>query len=223
MATAIGAVLAFAVGVGISPIPVIAVILVLFSERRRVNGPAFLAGWLAGLSAVVAALYLLATALGIGTDPATESGESWLKVGLGVLLLGAAAHKWRGRPRGDDVPSPPKWMAGVARFTPVKAAALGGALSANPKNLVLALGAAGSLAETTPTTVEATVALAVFVLVGSALVISAVGYDLVGGARARSTLDEVKGWMSLHNTAVMAVLYLVFGAVLISQGLGLRG
>jgi hypothetical protein len=38
-------VLPFAVRVAISPVPIIAVILVLFSARARVNGPAFLAGW----------------------------------------------------------------------------------------------------------------------------------------------------------------------------------
>ena len=42
MGQAIGEVLPFAVGVAISPVPIIAVILVLFSARARVNGPAFL-------------------------------------------------------------------------------------------------------------------------------------------------------------------------------------
>ncbi len=31
----------------------------------------------------------------------------------------------------------------------------------------------------------------------------------------------MKEWMTEHNAAVMAVLFLVFGVVLISQGIGL--
>ncbi len=45
MTPGISAVLTFAIGVAISPVPIIAVILVLFSRGARVNGPAFLAGW----------------------------------------------------------------------------------------------------------------------------------------------------------------------------------
>ena len=37
----IGEVLTFAIGVAISPVPIIAVILMLFSQRARVNGPVF--------------------------------------------------------------------------------------------------------------------------------------------------------------------------------------
>ena len=32
-------------------------------------------------------------------------------------------------------------------------------------------------------------------------------------------LEGWKGWLSAHNDAVMAALFLVFGVVLISQGL----
>ena len=46
MGQAIGQVLPPAVGVGLSPIPIVAVIVMLVTPRARVNGPAFLgAGW----------------------------------------------------------------------------------------------------------------------------------------------------------------------------------
>jgi hypothetical protein len=40
-----------AIGIALSPILVIAVLLMLTSRRARVNGPVFVAGWLAGLGA----------------------------------------------------------------------------------------------------------------------------------------------------------------------------
>jgi Sap, sulfolipid-1-addressing protein len=46
----ISEVLTFAVGVAISPVPIIAVILMLFSQRARVNGPLFLLGWVLALA-----------------------------------------------------------------------------------------------------------------------------------------------------------------------------
>ena len=45
MGRGISEVLTFAVGVAISPAAIVAVILMLFSRRARVNGPLFLLGW----------------------------------------------------------------------------------------------------------------------------------------------------------------------------------
>lgn len=52
MGTAIGQVLPFAVGVALSPVPIIAVALMLMSQRARLNGPVFVIGWLVGLAVI---------------------------------------------------------------------------------------------------------------------------------------------------------------------------
>src|SRR3954463_7705543 len=99
MGDAIGQVLSFALGVAISPVPIIAVVLMLATPRGRVNGPAFLGGWLVGL-ALVGTVVLLAASGGRATsagEPATW--VSWLKIGLGALLLLVGVKQWRGRPR----------------------------------------------------------------------------------------------------------------------------
>jgi threonine/homoserine/homoserine lactone efflux protein len=223
MAQAIGAVLAFAVGVGISPIPIVAVILMLFSARARVNGPVFALGWVLGLAVVVSATYLLAGTLDVGTG-SSDDGVSWFKVVLGVLLLSAGARRWRRRPGPGEQAEMPKWMASVDHVGPGRAFGLALLLSVvNPKNLMLALGAGTSLAQTDPSSVEAVVGVIAFVLIGSSVVLIAVGYDLLAGERARTALDSARTWLSTHDDAVMATLFLVFGAVLLSQGLSLRG
>lgn len=222
MAEAIGAVLAYAVGVGLSPIPIVAAILVLFSERAKLNGPLFLLGWILGLTVVLTVVAFLATALDVDTSDGAKDGVSWLRIGLGVLLLVAAGRKWQKRPAAGEVPEMPGWMAGIDRIAPARAFGLAMLLSANPKNLALAVGAGTSLAQLGAGTGEVVVALTVFVVVGSAVVIVAVVYAGIGGDRARSGLDDAKAWLTVNNTAVMAVLFVVFGAVLVSQGLGLR-
>ena len=52
MIHAIGEILPLAIGIAISPLPIIAVILMLTTPKARTNGPAFLAGWLLGLVVV---------------------------------------------------------------------------------------------------------------------------------------------------------------------------
>ena len=64
MAEGISAVLTFAVGVAISPVPIIAVTLILFSQRARVNGSAFLLGWVLAVAVVSGVAYTLAVVFG---------------------------------------------------------------------------------------------------------------------------------------------------------------
>lgn len=222
MGEALGAVLVFAVGVGLSPIPIIAAVLMLFSERAAVNAPLFLAGWLAGLTSLFCAFYLLADALDLAADTGVQDGVSWLRLVVGVLLVVVGARKLQHLPGPEAEPSLPGWMTRLDQVRPSRALGLAVLLSFNPKNLVLGAGAAASLAQLSPSTGQVVVATAVFVGVGSAVTILAVAYDLVGGDRAQVRLDAMKSWLKVHHTAVMATLFLVFGAVLISQGLSLR-
>jgi threonine/homoserine/homoserine lactone efflux protein len=223
MGQGISEVLPFAIGIAISPVPIIAVILMLFSDRARVNGPAFLFGWMAGLAVVGTVVYVVADSANAATDTSASDTVSWGKVALGVLLLGLARRNWAKRPAPGEAAELPKWMATVESMAPGRAFVLAVLLSVvNPKNLVLTVGAAAGLGQIVGlSTGDAIVALAVFVVVSSLAIIFAVGYNAFGGASARKTLEDLKTWMVEHNHAVMAVLLLVFGVVLISKGLGL--
>ena len=122
MGQAIGEFLPAAVGIAVSPIPIVAVVLMLVSARARANGPAFLAGWVVGVAGLGALLLLAAGAVGSDDGGQPASWVSWLKLVLGIALLVLALGQWRGRPRaGADAPTP-KWMDAVDHFTPVKAA-----------------------------------------------------------------------------------------------------
>src|ERR1700754_1936489 len=103
MADAIGQVLSLAVGVAIRPVPIIAVVLMLATPRGRVNGPAFLGGWLLGLAAVGTIVLVASGSAGASQDDgAPATWVSWLKIALGLLLLAVAVKQWRGRPRAGE-------------------------------------------------------------------------------------------------------------------------
>jgi threonine/homoserine/homoserine lactone efflux protein len=219
---AIGQVLAFAVVVAISPIPIVGVVLMLGTPRARANGPAFLAGWVAGLSVVGVVVLLVAKGAGADAEGGTSGGVSWLKIVLGLLLIGLAVRQWRARPRGDRPGELPGWMQAVDDFTATRAAAMGVGLSAvNPKNLLMTVGACVAIVQTGATTADAVVALAVFVLIATLGVGIPLVLFLVAGERAARTLDAMKGWLAAHNNAVMAVLLLVIGAKLLGDGISI--
>ncbi len=222
MGQGISEILPFAVGIAISPVPIIAVILILFSPRARSNGPMFLLGWVLGLAVVSGVVYAITDSADAATDSTASDTVSWVKVGLGVLLLALARRNWAKRPAPGETPPMPKWMAAVDSITPLRAFGLAVLLSVvNPKNLALAVGAAAGLGQLGVSTSDAVVALVVFVVLASVSIAGPVLYALLGGEGARATLDELKSWLSEHNNAVMAVLFLVFGTVLIAKGLDL--
>jgi threonine/homoserine/homoserine lactone efflux protein len=220
MAQGISEVLTFAIGVTISPVPIIAVILMLFSSRANVNGPMFLLGWVVALAVVSGVAYVIADAGNASTSTAATDGVSWVQIVFGVLFLLLAGRSWRNRPAPGTEPEMPKWMAGIDGFAPGKALGLGLLLAGvNPKNLLLAVGAGSALAMIGPSTTEAVVSLIGFVVVGSLTIAGPVVFYLVGGDRAKTHLDSAKGWLVVHNDAVMMVLFLVFGVDLIAKGI----
>jgi len=217
---AISEVLPFAVGVAIVPIPVIAVIVILFSRRARSNGPVFLLGWASGLAVAFGLVFALASAADPSDDSTASDGLSWLRIALGVALLLAGLRSWRKRPAPSATPELPGWMSGIDELTPSRTILLAVFLAAaNPKNLVLIVGAAAGVAQLGVPTGDAVAALVVFVVVGSLSVAAPVCYYLLGGERAKVTLDEVKGWLAANNAVVLTVLFVVFGVVLIANAL----
>jgi hypothetical protein len=225
MSEGISAILTYAIGVAISPTPIIAGILMLFSARARVNGPMFLAGWVVAIGVLSAVAYFLADTGDAATDETASTTIAWGRLAFGVFFLLLAAKQWRSRPAPGVQSEMPKWMAGIDSFSPGKALTLGLLVAgANPKNLLLSLGAGAALAQVGPTTMEALVSWVVFIVVGSITIAGPVVYYLTGGENARATLDAMKQWLAVHNAAVMTVLFLFFGVKLIADALpGLGG
>ena len=220
MGKAISEVIPFAVVVAISPLAVVAIILVLFSARARVNSILFTLGWIVGVAVVGTVIYLLADAGDVSSGGSGSDTSYWLKLVVGVLLVLFAFRHWRKRPASGEDVAQPKWLSSIDTLTPVKTAGLAVLLAAaNPKNLALTLAAGTSLAQAGVSGGEATVGLVVFVVIASIGIIVPVVLYFVGGERAAGILDGWKTWLSIHNTAVMATVLLVIVADVFSQGL----
>lgn len=221
MGNAIGDVLPLALGVTISPIPIIAVILMLLSPKARTNGPAFLVGWVVGLTIVSVVVTALSGSVGLGSGGGGSAVGSLLKILLGLLLIGLAFREWRNRPRPGEQPPLPGWMRAIDSVTAVKALALAVLLSAiNPKNLSLTIAAAVTIAQEGLSSAGATFAIVVFVILASLNIAIPVILYLAGGASAKAALNRLRGWLNANNATVMAVLLLVIGVVLFGKGLG---
>jgi cytochrome c biogenesis protein CcdA len=217
----IGEILPLALVVTISPLNIIPAILLLFTNKPLTNALNFLAGFVGGVALVLVLLISLGSAVNLSTDDGHSTWAGILKLALGVYLLFAAVKKFRGRPRVDGQGSLPKWMDGIASYSPTRALGAGIVLgSLNPKNVVVGLAAAAAIAAGDLSTAQQVLAGAVYVLVAVLGVIAPIVVMISLGDRAPAVLQSWNVWLRQNNATVMSVLFLVFGLVLIGQGIG---
>ena len=92
MRSVIGDLLPLAIGVALSPVPIIAAILMIMSKNAGGAAKGFAVGWVAGILIVTTVVTLLAGSLSdSGDEDPTASSTSWVKIVLGLALLALAA------------------------------------------------------------------------------------------------------------------------------------
>jgi hypothetical protein len=209
-----------AVVTAISPVPIIAVILMLLTPTARSTSAGFLVGWVVGIAGATTGFLLLTR----NRDPSGSQAAvvaSWVELLLGVLLLLLAARQWKARPKRGEEPGLPPWMAAVDRFTAGRAAGLGLLLSAvNPKNLLVCVAAGAAIAGGRLSGAQTAWSVVAFTMIATSTVAVPVLAYAVGSKRMAGLLESLRCWLTAHSSAVAATLLLVLGVVLIGQGLG---
>jgi threonine/homoserine/homoserine lactone efflux protein len=219
MGTVIGEILPLAVGIAISPIPIVAVILLLLSPRAKTTSVGFMIGWLVGIIVAVVAFTLLSSVIPQNTG-ASSPIRGVIKIILGLLLLFLALRQWRSRPAEGQQPTMPKWMSAIDSMTAGKAFGLGFLLSAvNPKNLLMAISAGVIIGGAGLAFGQTAIAIIIFVLLAACtVIIPVIGY-LIASARLARPLDRLREWLVDNNAAIMAVVLLVIGVAVIGKGI----
>ena len=220
MRTVIGEILPLALVVTLSPLNIIPSILLLFSKRPLRTASMFLAGFTVGVAVVLGGLVAIVSAIDVAPGTGGSAGASVVKMGLGVFLLVEAVRKFRSRPREGDAGELPKWMDGLTGFSPAQSLKAGTVLGvANPKNIVVALAAALIVSSGSLSMAQQVIACAVYVIIGVLGVAAPILAMVVLGERSAEVLEGWKTWLRHNNPTVMAVLFFVFGVVLIGQGI----
>ena len=220
MGQAIGDSLPAAVGVAVSPLPIIAVVLMLVTPRGRVNGVVYLAGSVVGVVTAGTILLLVASRTNASDDGQPADWVGWLKLVLGVAMLFLALKQWRDRPRDGEEAGMPAWMGALDAFSPPKAAAAGFVLSAiNPKNLVLIVAGVASIAQAGLPGGEQALAFAIFTVIASIGVATPVVLSFALGDRAIPLLNRLKAWLAQNNAVIMAVVLLLIGVKLVGDAI----
>jgi len=221
MTAVIGQVLPLALGIAISPVPIIAAILMLLSPKARRTGLGFLVGWVGGIVVVLTAFTLLASVVTPADPNDSRPVVGLIQLLLGALLVAMAVKQWRGRPGPGDEPALPTWMTAIDQMTAGKAGGLGFLLAAvNPKNLLMGIGAGVTIGSAGLGPGAVVVVETVFtVIAASSVAVPVIGYLAATDAMS-SPLESLRVWLVHNNATIMAALLLVIGVVLIGKGIG---
>ncbi|TWJ12810.1 Sap-like sulfolipid-1-addressing protein [Stackebrandtia albiflava] len=216
---AFGAMLPYATGLLVSPLPVAAVIMLLVSAGGRRKAAVFEVTWL-----VVSLALLLVTAVIVGNAPARQRGatptwESVVAIVLGVIMLVMAliiAVTWRRR---SGPTTPPRWMHVLDVLSPRKTVGLAAVLIiANPVNLGMLLAAGIELGQFRLRAGAELAAAALFVLTGSLTMLAPWLITLASG-RDAGFLPKARRWLLRHNDALSFWMTFGFGILFLTKGL----
>ena len=213
----IGETLPLAIGMALSPFPIIAVLL-LNSPQSPASAPAFLAGRLFSVTVLVAFFAVV-------VDAAPQAGEtaifeSIVRIVVGFGLVALAARKWRKRPGKNDDVELPRWMAMVDGAGPARSFGLALLLAVNPKELLFSVGAGATIGAANLGVGTDVATAVVFGLVASSTVAVPVIAALVAPERMRVPLDRTRDWLVRNNGVIIGVVLLLIGASLIGDGIG---
>src|SRR5262249_51490071 len=143
MGAAIGEILPLAIGVALSPLPIMAVIVMLIATQKQRNAVAFVTGWALGAFLECALVTFLAVGATLQTSAAHRTRLAAIaQVLIGVITLALAVTQWRTRPAPGAVPKLPRWMQALNRLNAATSLGFGALyVGANVKNVPLIISA----------------------------------------------------------------------------------
>lgn len=226
MGEATANVLPFAIACNLSPLALIALILLLFSARAESNVIIFLAAWAVTLALAVGIVAMFSGLLGhanVASAGAIDAAVTYFRILLGAVLLVLGLRRvsqriQRIRTGTDQEPSVPGWITGIDSFTPPRVFGVT-VLLAFLGNLPWILAAGLGIARAKVSLGQSLLAIVVFVVIGSIAVGTIILFYFIWKTRARKWLSTWKIWLTTHNLMMSAVVFLTFAVFLLVQGI----
>lgn len=215
------AMLPAAIAIALSPTGIIEMTLILFSARARVNAIVFLAS-------VMVSVFVLpllgASVLGAMAQSNTGAGsparvQSWLLIGLGVLLFLLAAGNIR-KPVDTTRSAVIDKIAGMGPGAVFLLSLT--VVWLNPINALVLISVGSQAAAVGVSTATLLLPLAVFTVLATMPFIVVAVLLVWGGERARAMLERCRRWLADHNRIVMVTVFGLLGVILLAQGIALR-
>ncbi len=195
--SALNPALPMAIGLMLSPFPVLALLIILMTANARHNLVGFMAGWFLGIVAVALLTYLVPGIAGDNSEPSATSG--WVRLFFGFLLLIGAVKQYGKRPRRGETPQMPRLIERLDRVGVGTSLFTGFLLSGvNVKNVMFIAGGTVAITNSPGSVYSHGWALFLFTLVGSTLLFLVIGIYFGLGIKAQEALIICRQWLTRY-------------------------
>jgi hypothetical protein len=206
--------------VAASPLPIVAVLIMLITKRARPGSLVMAASWVLGNLLIVSIAVAFAAQI---PKPRLDPDLGWegiftFLLGVGLVTTGLLAR--RARRRSPGVAATPAWVDSVDNLSPVG----GGAVAflnatTSPKNLALAIASGRLISQSGLRESQMWAAVAFYVLIASLSIVVPVAFYFIGGQRSVATLRRWRALVTANGAAVMEITLLVLGVLMSAKGL----
>jgi hypothetical protein len=204
-----------------NPWGIMVAVLLLNAQRGLWVVWAYVAAWVGSIS-VVMALLLAGFGSTDSSSDTTNKTVSIVEIALGLLLLAfGAARVLKARRAGSADAAPvdekeqPGWLKAIAEISLVGAFLLGIYSATYP----MVVAAAGEILRSDLSSADELTLAIVFVVLGSSTVFAVAALGTFARSRSAALLERMRGWLTLHNAAVLTAIMLVFGLALTARGI----
>jgi len=202
-----------------SPLTLTATLIVIRSERPRIDGIGFLSGYVLG-TALACMVGLVVGSAFVDRIDSHDTIEAFIE-----LLAGAALLVVGGRTRWTE-PAPQRTgrrtaiMAGLRDMGPAAAFSMAALLGfGGPKRLLFTLLAMASVSGAGDGRIIDAALVVAYVVIATAPVWGPVGFVIVAPDRARRTLERSERWVTANARELRVWLSLALGTALVVDGL----
>lgn len=219
--TVLGEVITPGLGASLSPMLIVAAVLLACSEDGARKALVFAIGAFLALAGMGMLVLLVSNGAEVGTKstPSTIAEIVRLILGLGFWWLAWGSFKQR--PKAGELATLPGWMDKMYAMSTGKLLLLGVGLSlANVKNLPLTISTMAAIAQTNAPLTIGAIGVLIFAFIGSLGVFAPYFVLRLYPQRAGKILNAARDYLTRHNSTIMTVLFTILGANLVSRTLG---
>ena len=208
-----------AIGLALSPLPMIAIVMLLMTPQAKRKSPFFFVGWIFGILGIGTLIILLPGI--VSYNGVLINTPNSVKVILGIIVLIAIYPIWKKRPKPGAPIKIPKLFIRIDKFGVKRSFFLGLMLSGvNIKNVILtSSGAAQIRGCCLGNYSEMFLVLIIFSMIGSLSIIIPISIYFLSTEKMDLLFLNLRNWLIGNNSNIIIVILIAFGSLLIYNGL----
>ncbi|MDC9722217.1 MAG: GAP family protein [Urechidicola sp.] len=207
-----------AMGITLSPGPILAIVLLLMTNKAKINGPLFFLGWFIGIQIIASSILFMPGVIADHGGMSDHTGTT--KIILGFILLVSIFPVYLKKKKEGGKAKIPTVFNKLDKFGPMKIFIIGFVFSAvSIKNIALSASGAAHIHTTSLIDYfETLLAVFYFSIMASLTIIIPILLYFASPEKSAIGLQKLRNWLIKHHWNLVMTMLLAAGVLLIGIG-----